>query len=139
MELRRSKRRSCQPDRYGHSEKELDSKDGWVKLMPYKYSTRAVSSDEYDDDDEVEDGKDSDDDLYRPVSRLSGIKGSKFIPFTPLYEPIPLENFGPDGNSIFGGGGGGFSDSHLMDEIDKYRSKAAKNGKKNFRNRRDGV
>ncbi|CAN8242648.1 unnamed protein product [Cochlearia groenlandica] len=61
-----------------------------------------------------------------------GQKNREFlvIPFTPLYEPIPLEDFGPDGNSIFGGGGGGFSDSHLMDEIDNYRSKAAKNGKK---------
>ncbi|CAN8268397.1 unnamed protein product [Cochlearia groenlandica] len=162
MELRRSKRRSGRPDRYGHSESELDSKDGWVRLMPYKYSTW---SDEYDEDDEGEDGKDSDDDLYIPLSRLFGRKGSKcndkeivlvdktekrnrkrkmkerdrfgrknrefsVIPFTPVYEPIRLEEFGLDANSIFGRGGGDFSDSHLMDEIDKYRIKAARNGKK---------
>ncbi|EOA25957.1 hypothetical protein CARUB_v10019346mg [Capsella rubella] len=48
------------------------------------------------------------------------------IPFTPVFDPIPLEQFGLNANSLCGG----FSGSHLMDEIDNYRSKVEKYGKK---------
>ncbi|KAL1189116.1 SNF2 domain-containing protein CLASSY 2 [Cardamine amara subsp. amara] len=50
------------------------------------------------------------------------------IPFTPVFEPIPLEQFGLDANCL--DGGGGFSRSQYFDEIEKYRSKALKYGKK---------
>ncbi|CAE6074662.1 unnamed protein product [Arabidopsis arenosa] len=160
MELRRSKRRSGRPERYGDSEIQPDSKDGWVRMMPYRYSTWTVSSDD-DDEEDCDDDRDTDDDLYLPLSHLLGRKGStkglskdkqreivlvdkterkkrkktegfgrncelSVIPFTPVFEPIPLEQFGLNANSLCGG----FSGSHLMDEIDKYRSKAAKYGKK---------
>lgn len=160
MELRRSKRRSGRPERYGDSEMQPDSKDGWVRMMPYRYSTWTVSSDD-DDEEDCDDDRDTDDDLYLPLSHLLGRKGStkglskdkqreivlvdeterkkrkktegfgrncelSVIPFTPVFEPIPLEQFGLNANSLCGG----FSGSHLMDEIDKYRSKAAKYGKK---------
>ncbi|ESQ55697.1 hypothetical protein EUTSA_v10024231mg [Eutrema salsugineum] len=171
MELRRSKRRHVRPDRFAFSESQLDSKDGWVRMMPYRYSTWSVFSDDDeedcedddDDDDDYDDG-DTDDDLYIPLSHLFGKKGSakgfskskqreivledkterkkkmkmkkregfgrnselSVIPFTPVLEPIPLEQFGLNANSLCGG----VSGSNLMDEIDKYRSKAAKYGKK---------
>ncbi|XP_019098277.1 PREDICTED: SNF2 domain-containing protein CLASSY 1-like isoform X2 [Camelina sativa] len=163
MELRRSKRRSGRPDRYADSESQPDSKDGWVRMMPYRYSTWTDLSDDDEDYDEEEcdDDRDTDDDLYLPLSQLLGKKGStkglskekrreivlidktemkkrkkterigrngelSVIPFTPVFEPIPLEQFGLNANSLFGGSSG----SHLMDEIDRYRSKAAKYGKK---------
>ncbi|KAL1205510.1 SNF2 domain-containing protein CLASSY 1 [Cardamine amara subsp. amara] len=161
MELRRSKRRSAQPDRFAYSESQPDSKDGWVRMMPYRYSTWTVSSD--DDEDFCDDDRDTDDDLYLPLSHLLGRKGSakgyskkkdkqivlvdktekkkrkktegfsrrnrelSVIPFTPVFEPIPLEQFGLNANSLCGSD---FSSSHLMDEINKYRSKASKYGKK---------
>lgn len=50
------------------------------------------------------------------------------IPFTPVFEPIPLEQFGLNANCL--GGGGGFSRSQYFDEIEKYRSKAVQYGKK---------
>ncbi|CAH2078793.1 unnamed protein product [Thlaspi arvense] len=168
MELRRSKRRNVRPDRYAFSESQLDSKDGWVRMMPYRYSTWTVSSDEDEDDveeEDSEDDRDTDDDLYIPLSQLFKKKDStkgfsknkereivlvdkterkrktkekkkregfgrsrelSVIPFTPVFEPIPLEQFGLNANSL----SGGFSGGRLTDEIDKYRSKAAKFGKK---------
>lgn len=163
MELRRSKRRSGQPDRYTDSESQPDSKDGWVRMMPYRYSTLTVLSDDDEDDEEkdCDDDRDTDDDLYLPLSHFLGKKGStkgfskgkqreivlvdkterkkrkktegfgrnrelSVIPFTPVFEPIPLEQFGLNANSLCGG----ISGSNLMDEIDKYRSKASKYGKK---------
>ena len=160
MELRRSKRRSGRPERYGDSEIQPDSKDGWVRMMPYRYNIWNVSSDDDDEEEDCEDDKDTDDDLYLPLSHLLRKKGSKkgfskdkqreivlvdkterkkrkktegfsrscelsVIPFTPVFEPIPLEQFGLNANSLCGGVSG-----NLMDEIDKYRSKAAKYGKK---------
>ncbi|XP_010420880.1 PREDICTED: SNF2 domain-containing protein CLASSY 2-like isoform X1 [Camelina sativa] len=50
------------------------------------------------------------------------------IPFTPVFEPIPLERFGLDPKLL--SGGGSFSRSQYFDEIDKYRSKAVKYGNK---------
>lgn len=165
MELRRSKRRSARPDRFAYSESQPDSKDGWVRIMPYRYSTWTISSEDDEDDSEedYDDGRDTDDDLYLPLSHLLGKKGStkgysknkdkeivmvdktqrkkrkktegfsrrnrelSVIPFTPVYEPIPLEQFGLNANSLYGSG---FSGGHFTDEIDKYRSKASKYGKK---------
>nr|ABA18099.1 SNF2 domain-containing protein [Olimarabidopsis pumila] len=161
MELRRSKRRSAQPDRFAYSESQPDSKDGWVRMMPYRYNTLTVLSDDDEDEEDCDDDGDTDDDLYLPLSHLLGKKGTKkglskdkqreivlvdkterkkrkkteefgrnrelsVIPFTPVFEPIPLEQFGLNASSF----GGGSSGSQLMDEIDKYRSKAAKYGKK---------
>lgn len=159
MELRRSKRRNVRPDRFANSESQPDSKDGWVRMMPYRYSTWTVFSDDEEEDCDAD--RDTDDDLYLPLSHLLGKKGStkgfskdkerevvlvdkterkkkkkregfgrncelSVIPFTPVFEPIPLEQFGLNANSLCDG----FSGSHLIDEIDKYRSKAAKYGKK---------
>ncbi|KFK33843.1 hypothetical protein AALP_AA5G067200 [Arabis alpina] len=161
MELRRSKRRNVRPDRFAFSDCQLDSKDGWVRMMPY-YSTWSVFSDDDEEEDcDNDDRVTDDDDLYLPLSHLFGKKGStrkdkereivlvdkteskktkkkkrvgfgrncelSVIPFTPVFDPIPLEQFGLNANSLCGS----FSGSNLMDEIDKYRSKAtAKYGKK---------
>ncbi|CAN7031431.1 unnamed protein product [Brassica rapa subsp. trilocularis] len=163
MELRRSKRRNMRPDRYGFSGVQPDSKDGWVRLMPYKYST--WTDDEEGDDEDSNDDRDSDDDLYLPLSHFFGKEsntkgfskrkeseivlvdktarkkkmkmkkrdgsgGSRelsVIPFTPVFDPIPLEQFGFNANSLCNGG---FSGSNLIDEMDRYRSKPSKYGKK---------
>ncbi|KAJ4881088.1 SNF2 domain-containing protein CLASSY 1 [Raphanus sativus] len=85
-------RRNMRPERYGFSGVLPDSKDGWVRLMPYKDGT----------------GR----------SRELSV-----IPFTPVFDPIPLEEFGFNANSLWSG--------NLMDEMDRYRSKAtSKYGKK---------
>ncbi|EOA19812.1 hypothetical protein CARUB_v10000058mg [Capsella rubella] len=80
-----------------------------------------------------------------PESRKDGIvlvekrKGSRLgrkkrkseisvIPFTPVFEPIPLERFGLNANCL--GVGGSFSRSQYFDETEKYRSKSVKYGKK---------
>lgn len=165
MELRRSKRRNMRPDRYGFSGVQPDSKDGWVRLMPYKYST--WTDDEEGDDEDSNDDRDSDDDLYLPLSHFFGKESNtkgfskrkeseivlvdktarkkkmmmkmkkrdgsgrsrelSVIPFTPVFDPIPLEQFGFNANSLCSGG---FSGSNLIDEMDRYRSKPSKYGKK---------
>ncbi|XP_010535836.1 PREDICTED: SNF2 domain-containing protein CLASSY 2-like isoform X2 [Tarenaya hassleriana] len=171
IELRRSKRRNVRPDRFlGCS---LDSNEGWIRMMPYRYNKWSIDEEdiEYDVEDDDEDGED-DDDLYVPLSHLFGKKGRapqerdkgntkasskdkkgrilllegrektkntgrmygrregkselSMIPFTPTFEPIPLEQFGLNADSW----GGGFSRSNYMEAIDKYRSKAVKHGKK---------
>lgn len=50
------------------------------------------------------------------------------IPFTPVFEPIPLEQFGLNANCL--SGAGGFSRNQYFDGIEKYQSKAVKYGKK---------
>ncbi|KAJ4872089.1 SNF2 domain-containing protein CLASSY 1 [Raphanus sativus] len=85
-------RRNMRPERYGFSGVLPDSKDGWVRLMPYKDGT-------------------------------GGSRELSVIPFTPVFDPIPLEEFGFNANSLWSG--------NLMDEMDRYRSKAtSKYGKK---------
>ncbi|ESQ42062.1 hypothetical protein EUTSA_v10012460mg [Eutrema salsugineum] len=167
VELRRSKRRNVIPDRYYGCDYEPDTNAGWVRTMPYRYGTKwaLVSMEESEEDEEGgcdEDGDNTDDDLYVPLSHLIKRKrsnprevrpgsrqgeivlveknrGGRFgkkqrktdlsiIPFTPVSEPIPLEQFGLNANCL--GGSGGSSRSHYFDEIDKYRSKPVKYGKK---------
>ncbi|KAL1215142.1 SNF2 domain-containing protein CLASSY 1 [Cardamine amara subsp. amara] len=165
MELHRSKRRTVQPDIFAYSESQPVLKDGWVRMMPYRYSTWTVSSDDDEDDGEedYDDDRDTEDDFNLPLSHFLGRKGStkgysknkdkhivlvdkterknrkktegfsrrnhelSVIPFTPVFEPIPLEQFGLKANNLCGSD---FSGSHLMDEINKNHSKALKYGKK---------
>uniref|UniRef100_A0A1J3DA00 SNF2 domain-containing protein CLASSY 2 n=1 Tax=Noccaea caerulescens TaxID=107243 RepID=A0A1J3DA00_NOCCA len=176
-ELRRSKRRNVRPDRYTGCDYELDTDDGWVRMMPYRYGRLPVVSieseedyeeeedDDDDEDDDEEDGYDTNEDLYVPLSHLFKRKGTKsgevmkesrkskiflvekkkrkrgrevgqkqrktelsVIPFTPVFDHIPLEQFGLNANSL--GGGGGSSRNQFCDEIERYRSKTAKFGKK---------
>ncbi|KAL1215143.1 SNF2 domain-containing protein CLASSY 1 [Cardamine amara subsp. amara] len=158
MELHRSNRRSVQPDRSAYSESQPDSKDGWVRMMPYRYNTWTVSSDDDEDDGEeivmmieilmtictyryhiclgsgstkgYSKNKDKNIVLVDKTERKKRKKTEGFsrrnrellvIPFTHVFEPIPLEQFGLNANSLCGSD---FSGSHLMDEINRYRSKA---------------
>ncbi|KAF8113428.1 hypothetical protein N665_0050s0078 [Sinapis alba] len=157
VELRRSKRRVMRPDRYTGCDYQLDTNDGWVRTMPYRFDKLAVVSmegEDYDEEEEEEDsGYENDDnqnDLFKkkrtkslqmiPKRRQGEIvmvekkrvtqRKSKLsvIPFTPVFDPIPLEQFGLNANSL--DGGGGFSRNNYFDEIENYRSKSAKYGKK---------
>ncbi|CAE6112231.1 unnamed protein product [Arabidopsis arenosa] len=163
VELRRSKRRNVRPDRYTGCDYQLDTNDGWVRMMPYQIGKWAVSVESDDDEDDSNDAGDTNDDMYVPLSRLfikkkitnsreaipKSMKGGivlvdkrrvhgfgrkerkselSVIPFTPVFEPIPLEQFGLNANCL--GGGGSFSRSQYFDEIEKYRCKSAKYGKK---------
>ncbi|CAH2072283.1 unnamed protein product [Thlaspi arvense] len=118
------------------------------------------SEDDEEDEGSVEDGDTTNDDLYVPLSHLVKNKRSKsqeqgsrqgeivlvekrrvrglgrkqrktelsVIPFTPVFEPIPLEQFGLNASCLVEGGG--FSRNQYFDEIEKYRSKSVKYGKK---------
>lgn len=193
VELRRSKRRVMRPDRYTGCDYEVDTNDGWVRMMPYRFEKMAVISMEDEDYDEEEDSGHEDDDdgdtqndfvkierskclqvipkrrqgeivmVKKKRRREVGVKQKKSLkvipkgrqgqivmvdkkksgrglgqqqrksgltvmPFTPVFDPIPLEQFGLNANSL--NQGGGFSRNQYFDEIENYRSKSAKYGKK---------
>lgn len=163
VELRRSKRRNVRPDRFTGCDYQLDTNDGWVRMMPYQIGKWAVGVESDNDEDDSNDAGDTNDDMYVPLSHLfikkkitnsreaipKSMKGGivlvdkrrvhgfgrkerkselSVIPFTPVFEPIPLEQFGLNANCL--GGGGSFSRSQYFDEIEKYRSKSSKYGKK---------
>ncbi|KAH0850894.1 hypothetical protein HID58_095146 [Brassica napus] len=136
VELRRSKRRVMRPDRYTGCDYQLDTNDGWVRMMPYRFEKLDVVSmeDEYYYYEEEDSGHEEDDDtqmIYKKRGRELGRKekfGLTVIPFTPVFDPIPLEQFGLNANSL--DQGGGFSRNQYFDDIENYRSKSAKFGKK---------
>ena len=190
VELRRSKRRVMRPDRYTGCDYQIDTNDGWVRMMPYRFEKLAVVSmeDEYYEEEEDsghEDDDDTQNDLFKikrskslqlkPKRRqgqivmvekqrrrglgvkqrrsLQGIpkrrqgqivmidkkrerglgrkekkSGLTVIPFTPVFDPISLEQFGLNAGSLVGGGV--FSRNQYFDEIENYRSKSAKYSKK---------
>ncbi|KAH0860345.1 LOW QUALITY PROTEIN: hypothetical protein HID58_088606 [Brassica napus] len=190
VELRRSKRRVMRPDRYTGCDYQLDTNDGWVRMMPYRFEKLDVVSmeDEYYYYEEEDSGHEEDDDTQNDLFKIKrskslrlkpkrrqgqivmvekkrrrgpGVKqrkslqvipkrrqgqivmidkkrgrelgrkekfGLTVIPFTPVFDPIPLEQFGLNANSL--DQGGGFSRNQYFDDIENYRSKSAKFGKK---------
>ncbi|RID41625.1 hypothetical protein BRARA_J01574 [Brassica rapa] len=191
VELRRSKRRVMRPDRYTGCDYQLDTNDGWVRMMPYRFEKLAVVKMEdeyYEEEEEEESGHEDDDDIQNDLFKIKrskslqlkpkrrqgqivmvekkrrrglGVKqrkslqvipkrrqgqivmidkkrgcglgrkekfGLTVIPFTPVFDPIPLEQFGLNADSLVGGGV--FSRNQYFDEIENYRSKSAKFGKK---------
>ncbi|KAK3229720.1 hypothetical protein Dsin_001601 [Dipteronia sinensis] len=65
MDLRRSKRRNVQPERFLASEITPESNIGWVRMLPYR-----IDREEEEDDDD-----DDEEDMHLPLSYLFGAHG----------------------------------------------------------------